>query len=444
MPASDTISGVEDVTRDPPRDIESDVEQPEAAYRGFLFADLRGYTAFVERHGDAAGADLLDAYRSLVRQEVARHAGAEIRTEGDSFYVVFPSARRAVSCGLAIVAAAERARLEHPEQPIRVGIGVNAGETVQRGEGFVGSAVNVAARVCAQAREGEVLITAAVRDAVGAGAGLRMVARGSRRLKGIARPVLLFAVEQESAAAHRRPLVVAGVPRLALAVLVSAGVLAVAAVALIGGLDGSRVTPETAGSPGAGAPSPSEPALTSATAGPSVDPDAYPNALETSLLALLGPAAVDDCERADDDLRPRFHVDPITAAAFNVGTREPMEIAAGITCEIASVTAPDLLHLWTPRGTFDFSPIEVPEALILNRAGALGIPRGDCSSQPVAHGRWAIGDVGGWLLCRELYGDAILEWTYEGRAFVGIAVNRDGDLNALLRWWTAEARLLRP
>ena len=179
-------------------------DEGEAAYRGFLFADLRGYTAFVERYGDSAAADLLDAYRELVRTEVARHAGAEIRTEGDSFYVVFGSARRAVACGLAIVGAAQASR-EHPDRPIRVGIGINAGETVQRGEGYVGTAVNLAARVCAQAREGEVLVTAAVREALGATPDLRLVPRGSPRLKGIARPVPLFAVRRGEAA--RRPAV---------------------------------------------------------------------------------------------------------------------------------------------------------------------------------------------------------------------------------------------
>jgi class 3 adenylate cyclase len=79
-----------------------------AAYRGFLFADLRGFTAFVEARGEKSAAELLDAYRGLVREQVGTHAGGEIRTEGDSFYVVFPSARPAVACGLGIAAAATR------------------------------------------------------------------------------------------------------------------------------------------------------------------------------------------------------------------------------------------------------------------------------------------------------------------------------------------------
>ena len=59
------------------------------ATRTFLFADLREYTTFVERHGDAAAATLIADYRRIVRTELARHEGGEIKTEGDSFYVVF-------------------------------------------------------------------------------------------------------------------------------------------------------------------------------------------------------------------------------------------------------------------------------------------------------------------------------------------------------------------
>ena len=79
------------------------------ATHGLLFADLRGYSAFVEEHGDEAAVALLARYRRLVREVVASHDGAEIRTEGDSFYVVFPLASSAVRAGLAILEAARAA-----------------------------------------------------------------------------------------------------------------------------------------------------------------------------------------------------------------------------------------------------------------------------------------------------------------------------------------------
>ena len=136
---------------------------PSTAYRCFLFADLRGYTAFVEGAGNAAGAALLDDYLAITRAAVAQHHGAEIKTEGDGVYAVFPSASGAIMRGQDIVRGADDASADRPERPIRVGVGINAGEAVQTSDGFIGSAVNLAARVCATANPGEVLVTGTVR-----------------------------------------------------------------------------------------------------------------------------------------------------------------------------------------------------------------------------------------------------------------------------------------
>ncbi len=160
--------------------------------RGFLFADLRGYTDFVERRGDDAAAGLLERYRTLVRGVVARHTGAEVKTEGDSCYVLFPSASSAVAAGLDIVASAAAESAEHPDAPIRVGVGVHAGETSVLPEGPVGSAVNMAARICAQAGAGEVLVSDTVRGLTRTRNVAVFANVGSRRLKGIAEPVALY------------------------------------------------------------------------------------------------------------------------------------------------------------------------------------------------------------------------------------------------------------
>jgi len=163
---------------------------------GFLFADLRGYTAFVERQGDAAAADLLHDYRQLVREAVAAFGGAEIKTEGDSFYVVFQSASSAVECGLALVEEAADATSRRPERPIHVGVGVHAGDTVETDEGYIGSAVNVAARVCSVARAGEVAVTATVYGLVRTALAVHFVPRGTPRLKGIDQPIAIYAVKR--------------------------------------------------------------------------------------------------------------------------------------------------------------------------------------------------------------------------------------------------------
>jgi len=168
--------------------------QPDSVTRGFLFADLRGYTDFVETHGAASAAALLDRYRKVARTAIARFGGAEIKTEGDSFYVVFSSVSSAVRCGLAITADAAASSSEHPDEPIRVGIGIHAGETVETGEGYVGSPVNIAARICAQATSGEVLVSETVRALTRSLLPVRFEPLGRRQLKGIGYPIALFAV----------------------------------------------------------------------------------------------------------------------------------------------------------------------------------------------------------------------------------------------------------
>jgi branched-chain amino acid transport system substrate-binding protein len=173
------------------------------ATRGFLFSDLRGYTAYVDANGPQAAAQLLDRYRALVRAAVAEHDGAEIRTEGDGFYVVFPSVSEALRCGLAIV---ERAAAEPDDAggPIRVGVGIHAGETVETAEGYVGQAVNVAARLCALAKPGEVLVTGTVRSLTQGMVPATFENTGRRRLKGIAEPVEVDSVRPVAAGSSLR------------------------------------------------------------------------------------------------------------------------------------------------------------------------------------------------------------------------------------------------
>jgi class 3 adenylate cyclase len=196
----------------------------DGATRGFLFSDLRGYTAYVDANGPQAAAQLLDRYRALVRAAVAEHDGAEIRTEGDSFYVVFPSVSAALRCGLAIV---ERAAAEPDEAggPIRVGVGIHAGETVETAEGYVGQAVNVAARLCALAKPGEVLVTGTVRSLTQGMVPATFENTGRRRLKGIAEPIEVDSVRPVAAGSSlrrrrvQRRWLVAGASVVAVAVL---------------------------------------------------------------------------------------------------------------------------------------------------------------------------------------------------------------------------------
>lgn len=243
--------------------------QADRRTRGFLFADLRGYTAFVEAHGDTAAAALLSEYRDLVRETVARFAGAEIKTEGDSFYVAFDAASGAVECGLALVDAAAAASRDHPERPIRVGVGIHAGETIEMDGGYVGSAVNVAARVCSVARAGEVAISETVQGLVRTGLPVHFVLRGTPKLKGIEQPIAIYAVKHGPAptiSAWRKVAARRGGPGVGLL----AAAVVVAIVGSLGGVvlfAGGLTAPGASGPPNAGAiASQSQPILSSPVA----------------------------------------------------------------------------------------------------------------------------------------------------------------------------------
>lgn len=163
--------------------------------RAFLFTDLRGFTQFLEEHGDAAASELLDRYRQLVRDAVAEYRGAEVKTEGDSFYVTFESPSDAVNCGVHIVREADG---------IPVAVGIDAGEALPSGDAYVGGAVNRAARLCAIASAGEVLVSETVRNLTHTHLRQEFAARGTRRLKGVAQPVPVYSVGEASRRVPRR------------------------------------------------------------------------------------------------------------------------------------------------------------------------------------------------------------------------------------------------
>ena len=168
---------------------------PRSAVRTFLFADLRDYTAFVESRGDAQATRLLRAYRRIVRAEVAARKGAEIKTEGDSFYVVFELPGDAIRCAISIQRKAKKHTEEHPELPLRFGIGVNTGEAVPHDNGYVGAAVIVASRLSTHAPAGAVVITETVRGLLRTAALAPMRDLGAWALKGIAHPIRVFEIE---------------------------------------------------------------------------------------------------------------------------------------------------------------------------------------------------------------------------------------------------------
>jgi class 3 adenylate cyclase len=408
--------------------------------RGFLFADLRGYTAFAEARGDAAAAELLRTYRAIVRRVIAQFHGAEIRTEGDSFYVVFPSATDAVRAGLAIL---EEARAGTEGAPLRIGIGVHAGETTETEEGYVGGAVNIAARVCAIAGAGELFVTDTVRALARGQLTVQFVPRGRRRLKGIAEPIAVYAVVSEAASPVRRwsPAAVRGsvgrrLNRLALPAVLAVGVLVLtaSAIALIGRDLGGTAREEPASAPAAATASAS-PDGTDLSPTPEPDAGAQREAANERLRSRIDPDAARHCAAADPDDAP---------LAQEVRGILPIPTIAGLRCELGGGSAPDLVEYWQASLETVQGRGGGAQDAFFYLSGLRNIPPGDCSTETRASGAWEFGSTSGNILCSRFGGEALLMWTYEGTAILAQATREDGDNERLYRWWEEHARLLRP
>jgi len=169
-----------------------------------LFTDVEGSTDLTTRRGDEAAQEILRAQRELVRQQVERHSGHEVKSLGDGFMVAFASARRAVACAVGIQRALEQHnRGQAPDQQVRVRIGLNTGEVIQEEADLFGEAVNAAARIAAKAKGGQILVSDAVKAVMGRAKGVELVDRGRFRLKGFPERWRLFEVvwQEERAAA---------------------------------------------------------------------------------------------------------------------------------------------------------------------------------------------------------------------------------------------------
>ncbi|HEX5937547.1 MAG TPA: extracellular solute-binding protein [Actinomycetota bacterium] len=174
-------------------------DRPASVIRTFLIADLRGYTSLSDARGDQAAADVAERFVAIARESAEAGSGTIVEVRGDEVLAVFDSAREALRAALALQEGIGGEA--EGSQMLGVGIGLDAGEAVSVGNGFRGRALNLAARLCARARSGEILVTSELVHLAGSVEGVRFDDRGAVRLKGVSRPVDVFAVTAASGAA---------------------------------------------------------------------------------------------------------------------------------------------------------------------------------------------------------------------------------------------------
>jgi len=162
----------------------SAIALPDAA---FLFADVVGFTAYTEIHGDVRAAELAWRLRLGVEAQLG-HDAHVVKTLGDAVMARLADPAEAAAAGLRIV---EHALPGAGDPDVRVG--VHCGPAVECMGDFFGTAVNIAARVAGLAAPGEVLLTEAVARHARE-RGLVLEDRGERTLRNVAAAIQLAAV----------------------------------------------------------------------------------------------------------------------------------------------------------------------------------------------------------------------------------------------------------
>jgi class 3 adenylate cyclase len=160
-----------------------------------MFTDLEGSTELLRILGDEENQVLLQTHNTIIRQQVAKHGGLEVKTMGDGFMVVFYSIRRAAACAVDIQRSLYAFNQQNPDRLLKVRIGINVGETIKEEEDYFGSAVVLAARIMAQASGGQILVSDLVRKLVGDTSSFQYVDCGWRELKGFAEEEHLYEVD---------------------------------------------------------------------------------------------------------------------------------------------------------------------------------------------------------------------------------------------------------
>ena len=160
-----------------------------------MFTDLEGYTQQLNRLGEEENQALLRIHNCVIREEVSRHAGIEVKSMGDGFMIVFPSPTEAAACAVAIQGRLSKFNVENADRHLKIRIGINVGKTIHEEEDFFGRAVVLAARIMSEASGGQILTSERLRSLESTTSPWQYVDFGWRKLKGFSEEEHLYLIE---------------------------------------------------------------------------------------------------------------------------------------------------------------------------------------------------------------------------------------------------------
>ena len=136
----------------------------DGAFRAIMFTDLKDSTLMTTMFGDTKALHLLHIHNALIRNTLREYRGREVKHTGDGIMASFANVEDAVNCALAVQKAFADHNRRKPEESMHVRIGLSAGEPVEEDGDFFGSAVQLAARICAHTEPDHILVAQVVRD----------------------------------------------------------------------------------------------------------------------------------------------------------------------------------------------------------------------------------------------------------------------------------------
>jgi adenylate cyclase len=173
--------------------------QPTASHT-FLFADLVGFTALAELEGDDRALEVVIALQRRVRALLPEHRAEQVKTIGDGLMLRCEDPADAIRLGLRLVEDPDAA----PDSPA-LRVGIHTGPALANDGDWYGRTVNVAARLCAVAPGGEVLVSEDTREAAGHVAEVDWGARELHWLRNVSEPLSTYCVTAREAPARPRP-----------------------------------------------------------------------------------------------------------------------------------------------------------------------------------------------------------------------------------------------
>jgi len=159
----------------------------------FVFADLAGFTALTEAHGDDSATLIAGDFTAAVRKMLPDYDAEEVKTIGDEVMIRVADPSAAVRLGMRIV---DRLAF-HGSPPVRVGM--HSGPAIHRNGDWFGATVNLASRVTDAARPGEVLLTEQTQRRLQRGDGFELEDRGSRYFKHVPELIPVYRVANRTA-----------------------------------------------------------------------------------------------------------------------------------------------------------------------------------------------------------------------------------------------------